>query len=78
VEFENSFSVEWHRVRYNEGSWVLWAREAEQDAMLRTLNQPDGPFYFAGDWLTKLVAWQAGAFVSAHRTIAALHARANA
>ncbi len=78
AEFENSFSVEWQRVRYNEGAWMQYGSEAEQDAMFRTLSQPDGPFYFAGDWLTKLVAWQAGAFVSAHRTIAALHARANA
>ena len=78
AEFENSFSVEWHRVRYNEGAWVLWAKETEFDAAQRVLAQPDGPFHFAGDWLTKLVAWQAGAFVSAHRTVAAVHARANA
>ncbi len=78
AEFENSFSVEWHRVRYSEGSWMLWGKEAEQAAMMRTLTQPDGPFYFAGDWLTKIVAWQAGAFVSAHHTVTALHARATA
>lgn len=78
AEFENSFSVEWHRVRYSESSWMLWEKEAEQEAVLRTLGQPDGPFYFAGDWLTKIVAWQAGAFVSAHRTVTALHARATA
>ena len=78
AEFENSFSVEWHRVRYNEGSWVLWDKVEEQSATLRTLGEPDGPFYFAGDWLTQLVAWQAGAFVSAHRTVTALHTRATA
>ena len=78
AEFENSFSVEWQHVRYNEGAWMQYGSEAEQETMFRTLGQPDGPFYFAGDWLTQLVAWQAGAFVSAHRTIAALHARANA
>ena len=78
AEFENSFSVEWHRVRYSEGAWMLYEKEAEQAAMIRTLGQPDGPFYFAGDWLSQIVAWQAGAFVSAHRTVTVLHARATA
>jgi len=57
---------------------VLWDKVEEQSATLRTLGEPDGPFYFAGDWLTQLVAWQAGAFVSAHRTVTALHTRATA
>ena len=37
-----------------------------------------GPFYFAGDWTSNPTGWQAGAFVAAHRAIAAIHARANA
>jgi monoamine oxidase len=78
AEFENSFSVEWHRVRHSEAAWMLWEKEDVHAAMMRTLGQPDGPFYFAGDWLTSIVAWQAGAFVSAHKTVAALHLRANA
>jgi len=78
AEFENSFSVEWHRVRYNEGSWMVWDQEADFNTMRRTLAEPDGPFYFAGDWLSQIVAWQAGAFVSAHRTVTALHTRATA
>jgi monoamine oxidase len=78
AEFENSFSVEWHRVRYNEGAWMLWDKETDFMTMRRTLAEPDGPFYFAGDWLSQITAWQAGAFVSAHRTVAALHARATA
>lgn len=78
AEFENSFSVEWHRVPFNEGAWMWWNKESDYAEMQRVLREPDGPFYFAGDWLSPIVAWQAGAFVSAHRTIAQLHARATA
>lgn len=39
------------------------------------LNQPAGRVYFAGDWLSHLVAWQAGAFDSARKTVTALHQR---
>jgi monoamine oxidase len=31
--------------------------------------------YFAGDWLSHLIAWQAGAFESARKVVSELHAR---
>jgi monoamine oxidase len=31
--------------------------------------------YFAGDWLTNLIAWQAGAFLSARAAVTRLHQR---
>jgi monoamine oxidase len=76
AEFENSFSVEWHRVHYNEGAWMAWDKEADFDKMQQVLGAGDGPFFFAGDWLSGLNAWQAGAFVAAHRACRQLHARA--
>ncbi len=33
------------------------------------LGQNDGPFYFAGEHLSHVGAWQQGAFVSAHRVV---------
>ena len=78
AEFENSFSVEWHRVPHNEGSWMAWDKETDFVQMQKELTLPDGPFYFAGDWLSSAVAWQAGAFVAAHRTCRQVHARAMA
>ena len=78
AEFENSFSVEWHRVPHSEAAWMIWEKEAEFDTMQRVLTGADGPFYFAGDWLSSIVGWQAGAFVAAHRACRALHARASA
>ncbi len=76
AEFENSFSVEWHRIRHNESSWARWRSDSDFDQAMRVLGQPDGPFYFAGDWLSHLNAWQAGAFVSTHRALRELHRRA--
>jgi monoamine oxidase len=78
AEFENSFSVAWARVPHNEAAWMTWKDDASYDAAQKVLQTADGPFYFAGDWTTHSVGWQAGAFVGAHRAIEALHARAQA
>ncbi len=77
-EFENAFSVAWHRIRHNEMSWTHWKNDEDFTQMQRVLGEPDGPFYFSGDWLSHLNAWQAGAFVSAHRVCRQLHTRAMA
>jgi len=57
---------------------MAWDREAYFGQMQKVLTVPDGPFYFAGDWLSSAVAWQAGAFVAARRTCRQVHARATA
>jgi monoamine oxidase len=77
-EFENSFSVAWQRVPFNEAPWTLWKDAASFEADFKTLRSADGPFYFAGDWVSNLSGWQAGAFVAAHHAIQALHQRASA
>lgn len=78
AEFENSFSVAWHRVPHNESPWVRWNNDADYDQTQRVVRVADGPFYFAGDWTSNNLGWQAGAFVGAHRAIAELHKRAQA
>jgi monoamine oxidase len=77
-EFENSFSVAWHRVPFNEAPWTLWKDASSFEADFKTLQSADGQFYFAGDWVSNLSGWQAGAFVAAHHAIQALHQRASA
>jgi monoamine oxidase len=37
------------------------------------VSQPAGNVYFAGDWLTHLISWQVGAFLSARAVVAQLH-----
>jgi monoamine oxidase len=39
------------------------------NANYEALLQPDGPFYFAGDHCSHLVAWQEGAALSAKRAV---------
>ena len=74
VEFENSFSLAWHRVPYSGGGWATYD-DSTRKKYYPSLMEPDGNIYFAGEHTTYLTAWMAGAFTSAHRTVEAIHAR---
>ena len=76
TEFETSFSVEWHRIRYNEMSWMSWKDNEGFNRNVAKLAAGDPPFFFAGDWLSHLTGWQAGAFVTSHQAVRAIHSRA--
>ena len=73
-EFEHSFSVSWHKTKYNLGGWAVYNTETRK-TQYPVLLKPDKRVYFAGEHLTYLNAWMAGAFESARSTVAALHAR---
>lgn len=73
-EFEKSFSVSWHKTRYNLGGWAVYNAETRKNAY-PILLKPDGNIYFAGEHLTYLNAWMAGAFESARSTVSAIHSR---
>jgi monoamine oxidase len=73
-EFETSFSVSWHKTKYSLGGWALYSEE-ERQTLYKALLQPDKQVYFAGEHLTWLNAWMAGAFESARSVVASLHAR---
>ncbi len=66
-------TVSWKDVPFNHG---IECALAEQDpAGYALLSDADGPFWFAGEHLSHVGAWQQGAFASAHRTVRALDAR---
>ncbi|GII92589.1 flavin monoamine oxidase family protein [Sinosporangium siamense] len=69
----SSMSIEWRRQPHIEGAWVAWP---SHDGGFTLLQRPAGRVYFAGDWLTSLVAWQAGAMESARKVVTELHTRA--
>jgi monoamine oxidase len=69
-EFENAFSVAWHRVKWTYGSWSNLSA-----ANRRVLSEPEGRVHFAGDHMN-MNAWMQGAFESARLTATAIHARA--
>ena len=73
-EFETSFSVSWHKTKYSLGGWALYSA-GERQTLYKPLLVPDGRVYFAGEHLSYLNAWMAGAFESARSVAAALHSR---
>jgi monoamine oxidase len=73
-EFETSFAVSWHKTKYNLGGWALYSAE-ERQTLYKALLPPDGQVYFAGEHMTYLNAWMAGALESARSVVAALHGR---
>lgn len=74
---EASFSVAWHRVQHNMGGWAEWDEDGRRTAY-PVLCQPAGRIYLAGEHLSYLTGWQAGAIESAWLQIAKLHRQASA
>lgn len=73
-EFENSFSVSWHKTKYNMGGWALYSEE-ERQTVYKALLKPEKQVYFAGEHLSYLNAWMAGAFESSRSIVQQLHQR---
>ncbi|MGW1886705.1 flavin monoamine oxidase family protein [Streptomyces sp. NPDC001970] len=73
TELDRSFSVAWHRTPDVEGGWVGWPSQNGPEYAL--LNKPAGHVYFAGDWLSHVIAWQHGAFTSARKVVTDIHER---
>ncbi|WP_338104593.1 flavin monoamine oxidase family protein [Microbispora catharanthi] len=72
-ELLSSVSIAWQRQPHIEGAWVAWP---SYEGAFALLQRPAGRVYFAGDWLTHLIAWQAGALESARNVVTQLHQRA--
>jgi monoamine oxidase len=72
--FENAFSFSWHLAEYNLGGWAEWGETGRKEAY-PILCQPDGRLYLAGEHLSYLGGWQAGAIESAWQQIGKIHAR---
>jgi monoamine oxidase len=73
-EFEQSFSVSWHKQPYSLGGWALYSTE-ERQTHYQALLKPEHNVYFAGEHTTYLTAWMAGAFESARSVVTAVHSR---
>jgi monoamine oxidase len=76
TELENAFSIAWQHVPLNAGGWAQYTL-AQRRHEYRTLLKPDRAFFLAGDHLTYLSGWMAGAFLSARAVSAAVHERAS-
>ena len=58
-ELEKPMAVAWANVPYSLGIAARYT--SDQDANYAVLSEPDGPFYFAGEHLSRIGAWQEGA-----------------
>jgi monoamine oxidase len=72
--FDNAFSFSWHLAEHNLGGWAEWGEDGRKNAY-PVLCEPDGRLYLAGEHLSYLGGWQAGAIESAWQQIAKIHAR---
>jgi len=61
-------SISWPKVKYTSGATTHWTDETRRDAYPVFL-EPDGPYYFAGEYLSYINGWQEGAVQSAHFTV---------
>ena len=58
-------AVAWSKMPYSLGFAARFGNSQETQYSL--LNTPDGPFYFAGEHLSRIGPWQEGAILSAWR-----------
>ncbi|SFU72943.1 flavin monoamine oxidase family protein [Pseudoduganella namucuonensis] len=75
--FDSAFSVAWHRVQYNLGGWADWNDDSRKNAYPKLL-EGEGRVLLAGEHLSYLTGWQAGAIESAWQQLARIHERASA
>ncbi|WP_394234432.1 FAD-dependent oxidoreductase [Niallia oryzisoli] len=71
-EFENSFSVAWHKIPYNQGGWAEYS-SSDLKNYYPILNEPQGRIHLAGEHLSYLTGWMAGAFESARIAVTRIH-----
>jgi monoamine oxidase len=72
AEFDQGFSVGWHRVPYTMGCFGGWTDEARRDHYA-DLCAIDGRIVLAGEHASNIPAWQEGAVLSALDAIERLH-----
>ena len=60
-------AIAWSKIPWTYGIAARWPND--NDPRYALLNTPDGPFYFAGEHLSHVGAWQEGAILSSRRAI---------
>lgn len=73
--FESAFSVSWQNVPYSKGGWALIGPEPRK-TLYPLFLKPDRRMYFAGDHVSYLSGWMAGALESGQQVASAIHTRA--
>jgi monoamine oxidase len=63
-EVAHPVSVSWPNMPRARGAWTEWT-EAQRRDLYAALRAPEGPYHFAGEYLSFLPGWQEGAVLSA-------------
>jgi monoamine oxidase len=74
AEFENAFSVNWSLIPHIKGCLAHFPEKFAK-TLYPSVIKPDGNLHLAGDWVTHLGGWQAGAFESARNVVKNIHTK---
>lgn len=70
---EQGVAISWRKVKFSHGATTHWSEETRKTEY-PVLLKPDGPYFFAGEYLSYINGWQEGALRSAHYAIEQLAA----
>lgn len=76
LHFQNAFTVAWQKTRFSEGGWASYSTESREQHY-PTLLKPDQNVFFAGEHVSHLTAWMAGAFLSSRKVVEEIAERVN-
>jgi len=76
-ELARPVTVSWSQTPFSNGFTAEWTPE-QRATDYAVLCRGDGPFYFAGEHLSYITAWQEGAALSAHEAVKLIQARVSA
>lgn len=66
-QLNRPMAINWKKVPHSFGAAPLWA--PGQEGIFNTLSQPDGPFYFGGDVVSRVGNWQEASLTGTRRAI---------
>lgn len=73
TELRSAVTLAWQSVPYNRGAFVGWRETSDADAAYKALNHPQGRVFFAGEHVSHMEAWMAGAIESARYVVNEIH-----
>jgi monoamine oxidase len=77
AEFECGFTCAWEKVPYSMGAWTGYDEDGARTHLAR-FREPDGRIYLAGEHVSTMTGWMAGALQSARDVSDKIHRRVHA